>query len=572
MILYLLKFSGCLGLLLLVYKLLLEQENMHLFKRFYLLGSLLVATVLPLITITYYVDPITTQTGNATVVALNETGAAKNAFGLGVNTLWWILGSIYLLGMLLFALRFSINIGRIFKTIKANPKIKMPHYIQVLLKNSVVPHSFLKYVFVSQNELAQREISEAVMQHELAHVRQKHSYDILLVELFHIVFWWNPLFIWLKKAIKLNHEFLADQSITRSSVSAAQYCDLLFAYASGTDHSALASPINYSLTQKRIVMLTKSFSKKRAVIKALIALPVLAICLLLFNNELVAQERTYEVITEVHGDGDHDVKVIHTDHDTDPLHIKIDGKKITVNGKQTKLNKFVSAVNDATKDWEEQEFTNANLHIRLGNVDKHFLKKVNDAYKKTNVYKANPNSYGLVPPPPPPPPAPDGNNVIIDIKSNQVIREDSKGNVFVIKDENGEIEEEVEIIEVQEGEENNVWIIEEEVEEVKEVKVLESKDGKKYVYRVSPDSELEVIEEIETELPPPPPPPPAPEDPVDLLIDIAKKGGSFFYEGNAISSDKAIDLVKKNKEMNIMVKMNDNKKPTVKLSKYPIKL
>ncbi|MEP2936095.1 MAG: M56 family metallopeptidase [Gilvibacter sp.] len=565
MILYLIKFTGCLGLLLLVYKVFLEHENMHTFKRFYLLGSLLMAAVLPLITITYYVDPVATDAALNTLVTLDEGNSAETATGLSSTIVWYSLVGIYAIGMLVFALRFGLNIGRIFKTINANPKIKMPHYIQVLLKNSVVPHSFLKYVFVSKNELAQHEISEAVMQHELAHVRQKHSYDILLIELFHIAFWWNPLFIWLKKAVKLNHEFLADQSITSSSMSASQYCDLLFAYASGSDHSALASPINYSLTQKRIVMLTKSFSKKRAVIKALIALPVLAICLLLFNNDLIAQERTYTVVKEIHEGGDHDFKVIHTDHDGTPLHIKIDGKKIMVNGKETKLNRFVSAVNNATKEWEEQQYTSADLHIELGDIDKHFLKKVNDAYKKTKVYKANPNSYGLVPPPPPPPPAPDGNNVIIDIKKNRVIREDVKGNVFVIKDEVDENEEEIEIIEVKEVEGENVWIIEQEVEE-------ESKGGNSYVYRVSPNSELEVIEEFETELPPPPPPPPAPEDPVDLLIDIAKKGGSFFYEGKSVTSDKAIDLVKKNKEMNIMVRMNDNKKPTVKLSKYPIKL
>jgi len=78
------------------------------------------------------------------------------------------------------------------------------------------------------------------------------------------------------------------------------------------------------------------------------------------------------------------------------------------------------------------------------------------------------------------------------------------------------------------------------------------------------------VNDGDANIPPPPPPPPAPEEPLDHVIRMAKKGATFYYEGDKISSDKAIELLKKNEHLNIQTLGHDSKKPVVKISKSPI--
>ncbi|MGK0251479.1 MAG: hypothetical protein ACI81G_000917, partial [Gammaproteobacteria bacterium] len=120
------------------------------------------------------------------------------------------------------------------------------------------------------------------------HVRQKHSLDILFIEFLQVVFWFNPLFWLSKKSIKLNHEFLADRGALENDSDVYHYQNILLSYASSTDHAALESPFNYSLTKKRILMLSNTMSRKRAIVSALLLVPVLTGCVLAFNNAIVA--------------------------------------------------------------------------------------------------------------------------------------------------------------------------------------------------------------------------------------------------------------------------------------------
>ncbi|MGB5942208.1 MAG: hypothetical protein WBG71_04955 [Leeuwenhoekiella sp.] len=129
---------------------------------------------------------------------------------------------------------------------------------------------------------------------------------MLLIEFLQVVFWFNPLFFFFKKSVALNHEFLADASALKDNVSAVKYSQLLFQYSGGAHHTALSSPINYSLTRppfrrakKRIVMLSQSFSTKKLVTRLTLLLPVLGCCIYLFNEEIVAKPVKIEEVSVV---------------------------------------------------------------------------------------------------------------------------------------------------------------------------------------------------------------------------------------------------------------------------------
>ncbi|RMB59079.1 M56 family metallopeptidase [Dokdonia sinensis] len=291
---YLLKSTLCLAILFGFYKLVLEPKAMHQFKRFYLLASLIFAFTIPLITFTYTTEvpeeeiwiqdfaqayEVSTQE----IQMPHETPEKEDT-----NVILW---SIYGLGVLLFGVRFGLNLFRLKRKIYAAKTIEEPDFTLALMSQAVIPHSFLWWIFLSRKQYEHQEIAPEVLAHEATHVREKHTIDILFIELLQVVFWFNPM-VWLAKtSIKLNHEFLADQGALREQKDITHYQNILLSYASSTHHTVLESPFNYSLTKKRIVMLSQSFSKKRVVLRALLLVPVLVGCGLLFNQAIVAQEK-----------------------------------------------------------------------------------------------------------------------------------------------------------------------------------------------------------------------------------------------------------------------------------------
>lgn len=289
---YLIKSTLCLGILFGSYKIVLENKAMHHFKRYYLLASLLFAFSIPLVTFTYTTDAIQEP---VPVVASYEYYSSPDALEHPImktetgSLLPMILWSLYSIGVLVFSLRFLINLVRLKRKINSSEQFPKEAFTLSLVSRSIIPHSFLKWIFLNKKAYLNQEIAPEVLAHEATHVRQKHSLDILFVEVLQILFWFNP-FIWLSKiSIKLNHEFLADQGALTSECNIAIYQNILLSYAGSTHHTALESPFNYSLTKKRILMMSQTFSRKRAALSALVLLPILGVCTFLFNNEIKAQ-------------------------------------------------------------------------------------------------------------------------------------------------------------------------------------------------------------------------------------------------------------------------------------------
>ncbi len=290
---YLIKSILCLLVLWGFYKIALEQTAAHNFQRFYLIGCLILALALPLITLSYTVEvesqPVITEAYYEPII-FNETPVTSpvtkpiNWFPIGI-------GLVYGLGVLLFGFRFLRNLLRLREKVRHNEHVKATSHINVLLVEKVIPHSFLKYIFLPKTDFKNNALPAEVLQHEQAHVIQKHSWDILFIELLQVIFWFNPLLILLKKSVALNHEFLADQAALKQENNVTNYTNLLFTYSGGANHTALSSPINYSLTKKRILMLSKTRSVKKLAARIALFVPVLALCVYFFNQEIVAKPK-----------------------------------------------------------------------------------------------------------------------------------------------------------------------------------------------------------------------------------------------------------------------------------------
>lgn len=309
MINFLLESTIGLATFIVFYYIFLEREKMHQFNRFYLLFSLAISFIIPFLnfeiieikTVIENIEPISVQKVTS---VLHEDIMENKAIPEmeSINYFPYAIWSLYLLVSLLLLLRFGKNIWKLISTSKNNPIIKYKTSKLVLVSDKLIPHSFLNYIYLNIDDYNDNSIEKELITHELVHVNQKHSLDILFVEFIKCVLWFNPLLYFYKKAIQLNHEFLADQEIVKTYNNVPYYQNLLLQKGVGNSTTYLASNLNYLVTKKRLIMMTKKTSKKIALLKKATVFPVLAGLIYFFCIEVVAQEKVILVkqnLTEI---------------------------------------------------------------------------------------------------------------------------------------------------------------------------------------------------------------------------------------------------------------------------------
>ena len=292
MLVYILKSSTCLVVFMLFYSFFLEKESIHTFKRFYLLTALALAFGIPLITFTQYIE---TPLQVSQLVLENNTAETKEGLSLYFPIILW---SIYGLGVLVFGIKFLFNLSQMIFKIKQNPKRRNHKTTHVLLQESITPHTFFSFIFLNKQKAEMHQIPKEVILHEETHAKQKHSLDIILTELIQVVFWCNPILYITKRAIKLNHEFLADQEVLNKGVSPSTYQQILLAFSSDAREPQLANAINYSLIKKRFTIMKTQTSRKTIWIRSLLSFPLLAILLFSFSNKEIIEKEKLDHVNE----------------------------------------------------------------------------------------------------------------------------------------------------------------------------------------------------------------------------------------------------------------------------------
>ena len=319
MIAYLLKTIICSALLLVVYFMFLEKEKIHRFNRFYLLVSVIISFTAPLITVTtqadvsdiiveqqrpivsyiessrqYLTDESSTEfvsTIEPTIdnVAITEVENVKQT-----NTIRAVLPNIlvilYVSVSLFMLLRFAISLTKIRRKVIKNRSVTYSKAQLILTNDKLVPHSFFRYIFIDESDYQSSAIETEILNHELVHITQRHTLDIIFIELLLIVAWINPFILLYKMAIKLNHEFLADQGVVCKTTDTKKYQLLLLNKASLVSSLPLTSSFNYLITKKRLIMITKKTTLRVAIIKQMATIPLMLISLFVFSTKVTAQK------------------------------------------------------------------------------------------------------------------------------------------------------------------------------------------------------------------------------------------------------------------------------------------
>lgn len=266
----------------LFYWIVLRKLTFFSLNRLILLGTLVFSFLLPLINIslkgtnnteTTLLD-IASRIGSninlpAATIKANENQSFFQAFD-------WkeMLFLGYLLGVIILAINLLIGILKVYLMSRTRNIKLYPKYSLVFTNKAFAPFSFLNKIFINKSLIQENQLDE-IIAHELAHIEQRHTIDVLVIEFFLTIQWFNPVMWLYRRSLKETHEYLADHSVINKGYNQTSYQTLLLKYIKGLKAIELTNNFNRSLIKKRIAMMTKKQSTKLTFLRIFILLPII---------------------------------------------------------------------------------------------------------------------------------------------------------------------------------------------------------------------------------------------------------------------------------------------------------
>jgi len=283
LLIYMVKAALCMAVLYLIYHIFLSRDTLYSRNRIFILLSLILSLILPFISIETRV-PHDLQvfgrdlTGMAISGTIPAQEIAANNFSLNWKNLLFI---IYITGLVVAGLKLMVETISLFMLIIR--KKKDEKNIISLSDSKTSGFSAFGHIFIDKS--LDPDEAEEIIRHEQKHLNRFHFFDILLAEILKIIQWFNPFVYLFDKSLRAVHEFQADEECLSSGIPVHSYQGLVmnqvFRSKIFNPSSSFSNP---TLIKKRMIMMTKKRSKALANLKILLALPVLAVLLIIFSN------------------------------------------------------------------------------------------------------------------------------------------------------------------------------------------------------------------------------------------------------------------------------------------------
>ena len=285
-----------------MYWMFLRKETYFQFNRIYLLGTVLFACMIPFGNFSFFESSyessaliVISSVGEAVRIP-EMTLADRSTIGFSLSNNWQdLVIVIYLLGTSILLARIILGIIRINELKKTGRRIDHDGYSVVYIKQQFAPFSFFRTIFINESQNNSSETSK-IIDHEVIHITQLHTYDNLIVEICLAVLWFNPFMWFIKRALRNTHEYLADNSIIKTNTSLVKYQSLLLKQIHGLSSLVVTNNFN-SMIKNRIKMMCKSKSTVLAKAKLLLLIPVIMCLALIFacsGNEQLKENFTVE--------------------------------------------------------------------------------------------------------------------------------------------------------------------------------------------------------------------------------------------------------------------------------------
>lgn len=286
------------ALFLLVYDLFLKRETFFNYNRAYLIITSVFSLVLPFVKfpalktmatkdMVIRLPEVFIGTKTPTVYDIQIAEQAGIILQQPHTPIWQIIGII---GVVVASLVFLLKITKIYWLKHKNPKRWQGNVLIVNLIKSSAAFSFFNTIFLGEH-ISETE-KPTIYEHEMVHIKEFHTIDLLFFEVLRIVFWFNPLVYIYQNRIKELHEYIADAKAMKQSGKSEYYTSLLNQILDVNQVSFTNTFFNKSLIKKRIAMLQKSKSKQLNLIKYALLIPLVFGMLIYTSTELRAQKET----------------------------------------------------------------------------------------------------------------------------------------------------------------------------------------------------------------------------------------------------------------------------------------
>lgn len=299
---YFLQVVFCSAIMMGYYWLVLRDNKFHQYNRFYLLAIAVLSWLIPLIKIQWNES---TFTGDDNIYYLLSAVASNNtelesSFSQHWYSITWQRGLqlLYIGGVSVLFVSLMISLIRIFQLLKQSSAKKLGTIDLIMTNAKGTPYSFFQFIFWNEAIDLSSATGQQILQHEITHVKEKHSFDKLLMQCILIAGWMNPVFWLIKKELHMIHEFIADKKSVESG-DTASLAQMLLTAAYPQQTFKLTNPFFFSPIKRRIAMLSKS-NTRFSYLRRLIVLPLLAIVMVLvaFRNAAPTEPISVETVVK----------------------------------------------------------------------------------------------------------------------------------------------------------------------------------------------------------------------------------------------------------------------------------
>ncbi len=261
--LILLQFIGLSAILMLLFALFLAREKTFRLNRWVLLGLVPAAMIIPFLSFPVYL-PQESISPIDFLPALAQSQSSLVTTQVASSQPNWLLNGFFLVYFPVFIFLLYKKLNALYKLInwtKAPPVREIQGAFLILSENVRSPFSFGKYIFMHPSDYTEgNENTEIILKHELVHITQKHHIDLAVLEFLSVICWFNPVVFLVKKAMVLNHEYLADQEMQHFT-HPSKYKKLLLKLTISNDLSIWTSSFSPSSLKRRLVMMNKPLKK-----------------------------------------------------------------------------------------------------------------------------------------------------------------------------------------------------------------------------------------------------------------------------------------------------------------------
>jgi TonB family protein len=298
---YIIKLILASGLLYGYYFLFLRNKQFHRYNRFYLLMAVLASVIIPFIKIPVIFPNIQGQEPLLKTLRVVTISGWEEPVTIYANLNRWhqwftlqnLLYGVYLLGV---AFSLAVLLRSLFYIIGLRKKYEQEEIFNIKFYNTqeeAAPFSFFNTVFWHAEIPLHTKQGQQVWQHEVYHVKEKHSLDIIIIELLCSIAWFNPFFHFIKKELKAIHEFLADEYAMTAS-NKYEYAELLVMQAIKRKNAGLTNHFFNNQIKRRITMITNfsNIRRRSGYISRIAALPLLFILVSAFAVKLTSKSGT----------------------------------------------------------------------------------------------------------------------------------------------------------------------------------------------------------------------------------------------------------------------------------------